>query len=149
MKRILSVLIVGVLLVSVIPVSVAANENSTVIYLENGDYIVETLTESYSRSAREKTGTKARTYYNSDGSAAWVAVLTGKFTYDGTSATCTSASVSVTIYDSSWYTSSKSASKSGNVASATVTMGYRFLGVTTKTLTADLTLSCDKDGNLS
>lgn len=149
MKRFFSYLIIGMLIFTMFPVNSAAAENSKVTYLENGCYIVETLTEFTARSARETTGTKARTYYNSDGTALWKAVLTGTFTYDGTSATCTSASVSVTVYDSGWYTISKSASKSGNTASATVTMGYKTLGVTTDKVTTNLTLSCDKDGNLS
>ncbi len=149
MKRILSFLIAGLLLFSLFPVSTMAAENSRITYLENGDYIVETLTEIGGRSAWKRTGSRTKTYCNSDGTAVWEAVLTGTFTYDGTSATCTSADISVTVYASNWYIVSKSASKSGNTATGTVTMGCRILGITTDKVTANLTLRCDKDGNLS
>lgn len=149
MNRILSFLIAGLLMLSLFPVNSMAAENTQIIYLENGDYIMETLTESGGRSTGEKTGHKNQVYYKRDGTAAWKAILTGTFTYDGTSATCTNASISVTVYDSTWYTASKSASKSGNTATGTVTMGCRILGITTDKVTANLTLTCDKNGNLS
>jgi len=149
MKRILLLLITGVLLFTMIPVNSMASENSPIIYFEDGSYIVETFVESNARSSYEKSGSKVRTFYDRDGNAAWKAVLNGTFTYNGTSATCTNASVSVNIYDSNWYMISKSASKSGNTATGTVEMGYKTLGVTTRNVTTDLTLTCDKDGNLS
>ncbi len=149
MNRIISFLIAGLLLLSLFPVNSMAAENTQIIYLENGDYIVETLSESVSRSAWERTGSRSKTYYNSDGTAVWKAVLTGTFTYDGTSSTCTDADISVTVYASNWYTVSKSAGKSGNTATGTVTMGHKIMGVTTQKITANLTLTCDKNGNLS
>ena len=87
-------------------------------------------------------------YYNSDGISKWNAVLTGSFSYNGSSATCSSSSVDVTIFDSNWYVISKSASKSGNTASASVTMGCSYDGIMT-TIPANLSLKCDKNGNLS
>ena len=57
--------------------------------------------------------------------------------------------VNVTIYDSSWYTVSKSASKSGNTATGSVIMGDTANGVTVKRVPVSLTLTCDANGNLS
>ena len=59
------------------------------------------------------------------------------------------ASCSVSISDSSWYVVSRTASRSGNTATANLTMGRRALGVTVSTSNYTITLSCDKSGNLS
>ena len=87
--------------------------------------------------------------YNSADELLWKAVLTGTFTYNGTSATCTASSCNVIIYDSDWHEISKSATKSSNTASASVTMGRKFLGITIDKETFYLSLSCDKNGVLS
>ncbi len=39
--------------------------------------------------------------------------------------------------------------RSGNTAYGTVTMKYKTLGVTIQTITKDISLSCDSNGNLS
>lgn len=86
--------------------------------------------------------------YNSDGISKWNAVLTGSFSYNGSSATCSSSSVDVTIFDSDWYVISKYASNSGNTATASVTVGRRYDGSTIK-VPVSLSLKCDANGNLS
>ena len=151
MKRIVSLSIALIMMASLVSVTcfAASDSETKVTYFEDGSYLVETIEESRTRASGTKTGTKTQTYYGSDGESAWKAVLTGTFTYTGSSATCTASSVSVTIYDTSWYTISKSASRSGNTASATVTMGCKLLGVTIDKVTTTPTLTCDKDGNLS
>ena len=68
---------------------------------------------------------------------------------DGSYASCTAANCTVSTFDSTWYVISKSASRSGNTAAASVTMGKSQLGVTTKTASCSLSLSCDANGNLS
>lgn len=151
MKRLSYVLLV-VMLIATLPLNSFADSNDTetvITYLEDGSYFVETLEVYKSRSAGSVTGTKTSTWYNDSGTAEWKAVLTGTFTYTGTNATCTASNVTVTIYNSNWYTISKSASRSGAMASASVAMGYKMLGVTTKRITATPTLTCDKNGNLS
>ena len=84
-----------------------------------------------------------------NGTAQWKATLSGSFTYTGSSATCTSSSVDVTVYDSSWYTISKSSNKSGSKATASVTMGEKLAGVTVTKVPISLAMTCDKNGNLS
>lgn len=151
MKRLCCALL-AVMLIAVLPLNcfAAANEIETSIrYLDDGSYVIETLEVSRGRSAGSVTGTKTSTGYGEDGTAEWKAVLTGTFTYTGSSATCTASSVSVTVYNSNWYTVSKSATKSGATASASVTMWYKMLGVTTKKVTVTPTLTCDANGNLS
>ena len=94
------------------------------------------------------TGSKQYTYYESNSVAQWKAVLTGTFTYTGSSASCTESSVGVTIYNSAWYIGNKLASKSGNTAKASVTM-KRTNNDVTATVPVNLTLTCDVNGYLS
>lgn len=148
-KRIFSLLL-AVLLIAIIPVDASAvNNNTKIHYLDDGGYIEEVLNISMGRRGGSISGTKTSSKYAADGTLEWQAVLSGTFSYTGSSATCTSSSVRVTIYNTSWYTISKSASRSGNTANATVTMGYKTLGITTNKLTVTPALSCDANGNLS
>lgn len=152
MKRTISLVLLTALLISVFPLNCFAasvDEEIVVTYLEDGSYIVETIYISQTRASGAKTGSKEAVYYDSNGSAEWKAVLTGTFSYTGSTATCTASSCSVTIYNSNWYVVSKTASKSGNIASADVTMGKKLLGVTVTKVTDSITLTCDKNGNLS
>ena len=111
--------------------------------------MVEAIEVFNMRASGSITGNKRYTYYDSDDVSQWRVTLTGKFTYTGSSATCTSSSVDVAIYDSSWYISSKSASKSGNKATGNVKMGDRPVDVTLSIVPVNLTLTCDANGNLS
>ena len=147
-------LILAVLSVMVlIPVVAASAEQSTepdeVIWLENGDYIIVTTQTISTYASGTITKNKHGTYYGADDNPEWKVTLTGTFTYNGTSSTCTSSSCSVSIYDNHWYLVSKSAGKSGNTATATATLGYKSLGVTVGKRTYNLTLTCDKNGNVS
>ena len=151
MKRILSVVLLAVLLISVLPGNclAAETEDSVVTYFADGSYMVETIHVVQSRASGTTSGSKEKVLYDSNGNADWKAVLTGTFTYTGYSATCTAASCNVTVYDSTWYTISKSASKSGNTAYGSVVMGQKMLGMTVTEVPASLSLQCDADGNLS
>ena len=151
MKKVMVYILLFVLVVSAMPVNgYAAEDNEVVVAcFEDGSFMTETVTESYSRASGTKTGSKVLNYYSEDNTLMWKATLTGAFTYTGSSSTCTTSSCSVTIYDSAWYTISKSATKSGNTASASVAMGKKLLGVTVSQVPASITLSCDANGNLS
>lgn len=129
--------------------SATQNTNEDIIYLDDGSYIIVTITSMDTRATGSKTDSKSYNFYSSNDELEWKAVLSGTFTYNGTSATCTSSSCNVTIYDTSWYEVSKSATKSGNTASATVTMGRKVLGITVSKKDYSLSLSCDKNGILS
>ena len=97
------------------------------------------------------TVTGNKEYYQSDsnGNAICKATLTGSFSYNGTSSSCTGASCNVTIYNSAWSTKSVNAYTSGNSAIADVTMERKFLFITLETLNFSIVLSCDKYGNLT
>ena len=148
MKRVLCVAVTLMLVFCILPVSAFASENEN-IYFDDGSCIVVETINCGVRASGSVSGGKQYTHYGSDGVTNWKAVLNGSFTYTGSSATCTSSSVDVTIYDSSWYVISKSASKSGNKATGSVTIGEKVLGITTTKVPINLTLQCDPNGNLS
>lgn len=153
MKRFVRIAISILLVLALLPVSsLAATETpkeETIIYLDNGCYITVELTTAESRAARSKSGSKTYTYYGNNGIEEWRAVLTGIFSYTGTSATCTSASCNVTITDTDWYEVSKTATRSGNAAVGELTMGRRFLGITIDKESLTMRITCDVNGNLS
>lgn len=150
MKRIFSFILVVAILICVTPIqSNASEKNWETIYFEDGSYMtVEVITKGI-RASGSVSGSKPYTYYGKNGTVQWKATLSGSFTYTDSSATCTSSSVDVTVYDSSWYTISKSASKSGSKATASVTMGEKLAGVTVTKVPISLAMTCDKNGNLS
>lgn len=149
MKRLMVLMLCVVLMGLCLPViSYAAECRQEVIHYEDGSYVSIELTINGMRTSGNVTGSKKYTYYNSDGISQWRVVLTGNFTYTGSNATCTAASVDVTIDNSSWYIGNKMASKSDNKAKASVTMKITNNNVTA-TIPANLTLACDSNGNLS
>lgn len=124
---------------------------STVVeYFDDGSYLITTITEEVNNTrTTTKTGSKTSTYTNSDGETQWTYKVTGTFSYTGSSSTCTAVSDSYSISNDNWHMSSHSCSKSGNTASGTVTMKYKILGITTKTVSRDLSLTCSASGVLS
>ena len=95
------------------------------------------------------TGQKSYYYKNSDGVIRWTATLTGTFTYNGSTATCTAASCETSVQSGNWSETYNHAYPSGNTAQADITMVRKVLFVTVQTETAHLTLTCDGNGNLS
>ena len=149
MRKIVSFgLLMCLFLVSLLPVR-ATEIDCTTIYFEDGSYLTITVERMQSRTTNYITGSRNCVYTGSDGAQKWKVVLTGTFSYTESSATCTSSSSTVTIYDSGWYQMAKTSGKSGATATAEVTMGYKVLGITTKQVPVSLTITCDANGNLS
>ena len=148
MKTLISYFLAILLTVSITPLEVFAGETERIEF-EDGSYFTIQIEESGARASGTKTGTKTYTYNSSSGTALWKATVRGTYTYNGSSATCTASSCDVTIYNSDWYVVSKSASKNGNSATASVTMGQKILGITASKKTASIKLTCDANGNLS
>lgn len=118
-------------------------------YLENGDYIETVISQPliamYSNS---KSGSKTSTYYNDDDVAMWYVKVSGSFTYTGSSARCTGASVSAGSYNSNWGISNKSSSYSGNTATGKAT-GTRYYGsAVVERINETVRLSCSGSGSL-
>lgn len=130
--------------------TIAASMDKTVIYHEDGSYsIIEVERLDTTRATNKVTGSTYENYYSANGTLEWKAALRATFSYTGSSATCTSVdSFTVTIYNSNWSVASKTTRKNGAVAygdltmKKTITGGYQEVPVT-------VTLTCDKNGNLS
>lgn len=152
MKRVICCIIACILAVSLLPFggsAAAYGEEVIVETFEDGSYITERVLSVQTRAGGTVSGSKERNQYDSNGSLCWKVTLSASFTYTGSSATCTSANCDVVCYSSDWYVISKSASKSGNMASASATMGEMEGGATVRRVTAYLTIQCDGNGNLS
>lgn len=153
MKKFLSLLICCLLIGNIFALSVAAVEledeeqiiiSQTVENMGNDCYYVETIyvpaIQSY---ANAKTGTKTAEYITS-GRTIYTISVTGTFTYDGSTSDATSAAVSISTHVASASILSRNAYTSG--ASAIATGSVSYLGLT---LQKTVTLTCDKNGNLS
>ena len=150
MRKIMCCALAAILMLCIIPIyGNAAERESEIIRFEDGSYAIVGIVTNEARTSGSISGNKPYTYYSSNGVAQWKAVLSGSFTYTGSSATCTKSNCSVTVYNSEWYTISKSAGKSGNTATGSFSMGRKLMGTTVETKDITLTLSCDKNGNLS
>ena len=153
MKKFISFILVVVSLLSIIPTAhVSAQcktDSAEIIYLDDGGYILVDVDTAPGIARTTVTKNKNYTRYSSDDEMQWKITLTGSFTYNGVTSSCTSCNCTVTIYVDAWYTSSKTSWVSGNTANATVELGRKLLGVTVKRETVNLTLTCDKNGNFS
>lgn len=148
MKRFFCALLALMIVFSVVPAASAAESEQAVVYFADGSYIVSEVVSVNGRASGSVSGSKPYTYYSADGRSLWKATLSGTFRYTGSSAVCTSASISTTVYDSSWRTISKSSEKEGSAAVGTVKMGGNIAGMAT-TVPVSLRLTCDANGNLS
>lgn len=160
MKKSLSLFIALITVISMLSVPSAlaqepptADEPQIIVY-EDGSYLVTTIElcgvqAASATKTNTETRTKTVTYYSQSGDVEWKVEVVGTFTYDGTTATCTTAICTASIYNKKWYVVSKSASKSKNVAYGNAVMGYKMLGVTVDKKTCKLALTCDPNGNFS
>lgn len=152
MRKTISFLLILTLIVVALPTDANALDNSldsNIMTFEDGSYIRITVEEVFVRATNTKNGYKTYSYYDASNNLDWQAKLSASFSYDGTTSTCTSASCTVTIYDSSWFESSNTTTRSGSTATTYLVMGRKLLGVTVSKPEYTITLTCDKDGNLS
>lgn len=129
--------------------AVNTTENDEIIQFEDGSYITTEISISETRATSTKTASKTYVYKNSSGTEQWRAVLSGTYSYTGTTSNCTSSSCNVTITNTNWYVVSKTVGKSGSSAVAELTMGRKLLGITVDNKTISMKLTCDANGNLS
>lgn len=95
------------------------------------------------------TAQKPLYHRNSSGTILWTATVTGTFTYNGSTSSCISASYSTQISNNNWSEQSGTAYPSGNSAIADVVMMRKLLFIVVETVPVTITLTCDKNGNLS
>ena len=125
----------------------ALEENYNTTYYGYYYEISITVTNSVARSVKE--GSKTIYCKNSSGKTLWSITVNGTFTYNGSTSSCTSASVSTSVVDGSWKIASKSSSKSGNTAKATATAHCYLNGNIINRQTKTITLKCSANGKLS
>lgn len=113
--------------------------------------ITEDIATGITRASSQKikTGTKTAYYYGNDGSLLWYVRVRATFSYNGSSATCTSASVSAVSQASTWAITNRSRTYSGNKATATATAKQYYLSVVILTVTRSVTLTCSPTGTFS
>ncbi|MDE5963782.1 MAG: hypothetical protein K2G65_00065 [Eubacterium sp.] len=152
MKKIISLLSVILMIAVLCPNTALANDeivtDSYIEYFDDGSYIVTRITESTITTFAAKTVSKSKSadYYESDNTKAWTVTLNATFSYTGSSATCTSAKTSYTIYNDKWKVTSAAPSKSGNKATGAFTVKKYTLGLPIKTVNKTLTIPCSNTG---
>ena len=129
------------------------NDSNAVVeqVYEDGSYIESTVVlDSQVGYARSSTvsGKKEYSYKSSSGKIIWTAVLHGNFTYNGTSAKCTTTSVRVNISNNNWKVTDKTSHASGNSAVGEVTTKRYMQGVVMQTVNRTLKLTCTASGKL-
>ncbi len=98
MKRVICIFLAMLMMACVLPMNIfAANENVKITYYEDGSYLVEKIVSQMERASGKVTGSKTGTHYDSAGTLEWEVVLTGSFTYTGSTSSCTAASVSTNV----------------------------------------------------
>ena len=118
-------------------------------YLDDGSYFETVIETNDSLRSILKNASKTVTYKSASGQSLWYAKVTANFYFDGKTSSCTSSSASGGSYVNGWEILSKSSSRTGNVASATVVAGCYLNGAFVDSVTEKVLLSCDKNGHLS
>jgi len=154
MKKILSLLLAGLLLINFLyPISVSAADTKQVTqYLSDGSYFVteiEGRTPNILSRSSSTTKSKIKTYYSSNGIPQWYVKVTGTFVYGGGTSQCTSASVSAGSYADNWSIITKSVFKNGNKATASAVAKETRAGTLLNTVTLSVTLTCSANGVFS
>lgn len=155
MKRAISVLLCAVLCLCFFSIGVSAVETQTVLIsrsvetLENGEYIVTELYQTQRAfqpltEGREVQGNKTKNVYMPNGTLLWSLTVEGTFNcISGISSKATTSYAWVDIHSNNVKLLSKSASCSGNTATATGTVSYNSVN-----RTETVSISCDIHGNL-
>lgn len=116
---------------------------------DDGSQLLEGMPRIIQKTRGNITAQKPVYHRRSDGIVLWSATLVGTFTYNGVTSFCSIASCSTSINDSAWSEQSCSAYPSGNSAIGNVTMIRKILFIVLETVPITITLTCDKNGNLS
>lgn len=126
-----------------VPVA-AADTQSTRIDYEDGSYAIIT-TERAGLTRAVTADTKTYTYYNPLGQRCFAYTLYATFTYDGVTSTANTSTASADIYLSGWGLSSHNEFVVGTGAYGNAT----FYGPSGEQRGANLSLICDKNGNVT
>lgn len=152
MKRFLALFLSSVLLLSSLSLASAAPlpeesvsvEHYEEVYEEDGVTVTEELTVYSNARSNQKTAYKTGTYEKSGTTIAEI-TLKAVFSYNGSSVSVLSKSVSQCNTYNGWSFSQTSLTSSGG----TVTLTGKLTKLLNSSVSVNLTLSCDKDGNIT
>lgn len=113
-------------------------------------FLTEFFEKLFGKESKVQTASKTKyaAYYDSKGNLLWTVYLSADFSFDGKTAECTAVSTRYNIKDSDWQLISSECEKEGNTATGSFTMKQYKLGVPLREIERQLTLICDKDGNI-
>lgn len=116
------------------------------IYYTDGSYAtIETKVFSQELSRGTSSRNAQKTFTHKRGSQVlWKFTLNATFTYDGSKATASKSTVTSSISDKAWSCDNKSTSRSGSTA-----YGDASFSCATASKDVSLSLTCDKNGNIS
>lgn len=122
----------------------AASETQERINFEDGSYaIITTRTDSMTRAVKD--GSKTYAYYNSLGQRCFSYLLWASFTYNGITSSADDVDFEIYIYRQGWDISTRREYVSGSTAYGSAT----FTGPDDQTRSLSISLTCDKDGNVT
>lgn len=146
MKRLFSILAAALLGLNLLacPALAVDDSNTYTIFYEDGSYAIVSM--NVNPSARSNAAKdKAYTYYNPQGQRCFTYTIYGTFTYDGVTSRADSCKGGSVIHRQGWDLGTHSEYVSGNTAYGRAT----FTGPNGESRTASLTLTCDKNGNVT
>lgn len=146
MKYFSTILAFLLVLVVLSPAAVCAQEQdgTTYVIYDDGSYVIIEIAEIQSRTVSTRIAAKHYTYYDANDVKQWKATVTGTFTYDGTTSQCTAVNTSFTRYTTTWTLDSVNKNKSGATAFADF-----YLSCSIWETSVRVTVTCDKDGNVT
>lgn len=153
-KRVLRLLAACLAVACLLPIPASAAGQATAGATASvGDLDSSTFTQETTYTVQPNGAKIGQTMYEfrrSDGAPIWRITVSATFTYNASGGRCVYVyAPSVVVYDDDWCVVSKSTSRDGDTAIGSITMGLKLLSGRINELPVTLTLSCDKNGNLS
>ena len=162
MKKIISLVLSLIILVTIIPAKAYAKEpvthisfsgsaNSEIIYQDEEIIIEALLTPVPSSniqlfSTKNKTSAKTASIKKASGALIGTFTLNASFSYNGRSSTCIKTSYSSSIKNTKWSFTSRTSSSNGNKAIGSCTIKNSSPG---KSKSISITITCSKHGSIS
>ena len=148
MKKLLSVVLSFILVLSMLPAASASEQGTVVsqqeIVLEDGIVIIDTLVVYANARLLGKTATRLHEIYVDDILVGSI-VLLGSFNYDGTTVTVTSMAVTQKDTYNGWNYVQNSLTSSGG----TVTLNAKLTKLLVLNVPFTISITCDANGKIS
>lgn len=147
-KKNISTICIFILIFSMISPASATERQNTFLYteysLEDGIVVIDEVIEHPQSRSNSKEYTRRKTLVKDDVVIAIISIH-GSFQYDGSSVTVVSKSVTQTDTYDGWSYKQNSFTSSGG----TITLSAKLTRLLVLNIPFTMTLSCDKDGNIS